>query len=195
MIKVVYFDYHGVLDRRTFQGMLEVIATSANPVEVNRIVGTLRQSGYAYATGKMSAHVFWHHVEHEYGHAAALAGRKYILHVEPILEVWHIVDELKAKFELGLCSDCAVDQKEVIRSAYALTDYFDFLIFSCDVPTNKRDPEFYRLMLQHGRFSPDECLCIDDVAANTSMADQQGFQTHTYRDPETLRMYLSTLNS
>lgn len=193
MLKVVYFDYHGVLDRRTFQGMLDVIAKVANPVEVNRIVGSIRQQGYDYATGRISPHLFWHHIEQAYGQAASLAGRKYMLHVEPILDVWNIVNELKKKYELGLCSDCAVDQKEVIRSSYALTEYFDFLIFSCDVQTCKRDAEFYRLMLHHGRFAPNECLFIDDIAANTSLADSQDFQTHTYRDPATLRMYLSTL--
>lgn len=193
MVKVVYFDYHGVLDRRNFQGMLEVIAKAANPTEAKRIAADLRQFGYDYATGKVSPHVFWHQVERDFGQAASLAGRKYILHVEPILELWNILNELKQTYELGLCSDCAIDQKEVIRSAYALTDYFDYLVFSCDVKTCKRDTEFYRLMLQHGKFKPEECLFVDDIEANTALAEQQGFLTHTFRDVDTFRTYLSTL--
>lgn len=193
MVRVIYFDYHGVLDHRTFHGMLGAIARAVNPVETERIIGDLRQVGYEYATGRMSPHAFWHFVETTYSQAASLAGRKYILHVEPVLNIWQELNRLKQRYELGLCSDCALDQKEVIRSAYALTDYFDYLIFSCDVKTCKRDPEFYRLMLQHGKFRPEECLFIDDVAINTAAADQQGFLTHTFRDAETLTTYLATL--
>jgi FMN phosphatase YigB (HAD superfamily) len=193
MIRVIYFDYHGVLDRRTFDGMLNVIGQTANPVEASNISTAIRQTGYAYATGRLSPHIFWHQLESQYGQAASRAGRDYILHVEPIRDTWNMVSTLHERYELGLCSDCALDQKEVIRSAYALTDYFDFLIFSCDVQSCKRDAEFYRLMLQHGRFQPNECLLIDDIAANTGLADSLGFQTHTYRDPATLESYLSTL--
>lgn len=193
MVRVIYFDYHGVLDRHTYRGLLETMAREIDDHRVEQTIDALRDESEAYMLGRLSPHVYWHNVERRYGAHVSAAGRGYILRVAPVLEVWQLLNTLKDRFALGLCADCGRDQKDVIRSAYALTDYFDFLIFSCDVQFSKHDVEFYELMRQHGQFAPDECLLIDDVAGNTAQAEQLGFLTHTYRDPETLRTYLETL--
>lgn len=193
MIKVIYFDYHGVLDRHYYRGMLERIATASGRPNPAQVAADLADYGYRYATGQVSPHEFWLTIATDYGQAADQAGRKYMLHVAPVLEMWNLVSTVKNNYETGLFSDCAIDKKEVIRSAYSLTDYFDYLILSCDVQLSKRDPQIYQLMLQGGKFRPEECLMIDDTVDNTVLAAEQGFATHIFTDPSTLKSYLNQL--
>ena len=190
MLKAIYFDYHGVLDRRHFHGLLPAIARAAGQPDPAKVVANLESYGYSYATGQVSPHEFWRTIERRYGTTANRAGRAYMLHVEPVLAMWNLVSDLHEQYELGLFTDCAIDQKEVIRSAYALTDYFDYLLLSCDTKLSKRDPEFYTLMLQNGLYRPEECLLIDDAEPNCTMAIDQGFPAHLFRDAATLKTYL-----
>ena len=193
MIRVIYFDYHGVLDRRHFHGLLEVIAKASGQPDLEKVAANLASYGYDYTTGKVAPHEFWRSVEERYGTTANRAGRQYQLHVEPVREMWNLLSDLHERYDLGLLTDSAIDQKEVIRSAYALTDYFDFLIFSCDTVFSKRDIEFYQLMRQAGRYQPGECLLVDDVERNCSLASEQGFQAHLFTDAPTLRGQLERL--
>lgn len=193
MVKVIYFDYHGVLDRRHFHGLLEAIARASGQPNPHGIVTDLTLYGYQYATGNVSPHEFWRTIETRYGSSANRAGRQYILHVEPVLEMWNLVSELHDRFDLGLFTDCASDKKEVIRSAFALTEYFDYLLFSCDVPSSKREPAFYDLMKQHGTYEPSECLLVDDLEYNCALAIERGYQAHLFQDAATLRGYLERL--
>lgn len=193
MIKVIYFDYHGVLDRRNFPGLLSSIAQSSGQADPAKISATLSSYASDYATGKVSPHEFWRTIEERYGTTANRVGRQYQLHVEPIREMWNLLSELHDQYDLGLMADCALDKKEVIRSAYALTDYFDYLIFSCDTIFSKRDPEFYQLMCQAGVYQPAECLLIDSDEQNCKQAIEQGFQAHHFRDEQTLRAHLHRL--
>lgn len=193
MIKVIYFDYHGVLDRHHFHGLLKVIAEASGQPNQDSIVANVLTYGYRYATGKVSPHEFWRTIEERFGTSANRAGRKYQLHVEPDRVMWNLLSELHARYELGLMTDCATDKKEVIRSAYALTDYFDYLIFSCDTTLTKRDPDFYQLMNQAGQFEKNQCMLVDDREENCQLAIEQGFQAHLFKDAATLRGHLERL--
>ncbi len=194
MVKAIYFDYHGVLDQRNFQGLLEVLAQAIHGGDRQRVIAEVRNFAYDYATGKTSPHDFWHQIEGDYGSIVERAGRDYQLHVQPNVAMWSIVSSLKDRFTLGLCTDCATDKKEVIRSAYALTEFFDNLIFTCDVGLSKHDPELYQLMLWNNKFRPEECLLIDDALANVQQAIAVGFQAHQFTTAEELQHFLTTLS-
>lgn len=193
MVKVIYFDYHGVLDRRTFRGMLNAIAQTSGQPDPVKVASDLESYGFDYAVGKIQPHEFWRTIEERFGTAANRAGRDYYLHVEPVLDMWNILNALRGKYELALCTDCSTDKKSALRSAYALTEYFDQLIFSCDVQLSKHDPALYDLMLKKGEYQPEECLLIDDTEANCTRAISLGFQAHVFKDVATLKNYLQTL--
>lgn len=193
MIKAIYFYYHGVLDRRTFRGLLETVAKASGQPDQAKVMTGLESYSFDYATGKIKPHEFWRTIEERFGTAANRAGRDYLLHVEPVLEMWNLLSLLHSRYELGLCTDCSSDKKEVMRSAYGLTDYFDYLIFSCDVQLSKRDPVFFHLMLQDGKYQAEECLLVDDTERNCALAISLGFQAHVFNDVPTLQNYLQTL--
>lgn len=190
MLKAIYFDYHGVLDRRNFVGLQQAIAKASGQPDTDKIASQVASIGLPYDTGQVSPHAFWNLVERRYGSSASRAGREYILHVEPVLDMWNLASDLHANYDLGLFTDCPGDKKEVIRSAYALTDYFDYLLFSCDVQSSKQDPAFYQLMRQGEKYQPEECLLVDDSEQNCTLAINQGFQAHLFQDAPTLKNYL-----
>ena len=191
MIKIIYFDYHQVLDRRGYRGLLDAILTAAK--QPNSAVEMLEPYAYAYAAGKVQPVEFWNSIERDYGLAAAAAGKKYYLHVDPIREMWELINTLKEKYQVGLCTECAIDKKEVLKHAYDLPDFFDQLFFSCDIGLTKKDMEFYRLLLQNGMYQPNECILVDADEHNIAMAKTLWIEAIQFTNPENLKKQLASI--
>lgn len=189
MIEIVYFDYHGVLDRRTPAGLWSAIATAAK-TDPATVAAALAQHFYAYCTGSLTSLDFWRAVEQQYGAGVVRVGKKYWLHVDPIRASWDVVNALQVHTTLGLFSDCPADKKNAVRGAYNLPDYFSNLIFSCDVGWSKRDVAFYRLLLADGKYQESQCLLIDDDAEVVELASSLGFLSHQFSTATELRQYL-----
>lgn len=182
MVRAIYFDYHGVLDRRTFAGFHRVLA-EALPHASTDVEARIAPLGSAYAAGEMSPVQFWQAITEAYGPTVAQAGKKYLLHVDPIQPMWELINRLHEKFSIGLFSDCPMDKRDVIVRAYNLPEFFDQLIFSCDTRLTKVDPNFFRRMLRDGLYQPNECLLIDDSHQSIGQARSLGFQTHEFSSP------------
>lgn len=193
MLKAIYVDYHGVLDRRSYDGLQYAIAQNSGQPDVHAVLRQFTSDIEAYAAGDLAPHDFWRMIEERYGASASRAGREYFLHVEPVLPMWNLLSALKPEYDLGLFTDCPRDKKDVIRSAYALTDYFDQLLFSCDAGSSKRNADFYQLMLQSGTWAAGECLLVDASEENCTQALNAGFQAHLFRDVPDLESYLQRL--
>lgn len=189
MIRAIYFDYHGVLDRRTPAGFLEAIATAVDQ-PLAALKTNLEPLTNGYGAADISPVDFWNTIDAKYGAAAVQAGKKYVLHVDPVREMWELINTLHQNYSLGLFSDCPADKKDVIIHAYNLPDFFDQLIFSCDARQSKIDPNFYRRMLRDGLYQPAECLLIDDSHQAVGQATALGFVAHEFVDAPTLKIYL-----
>lgn len=193
MLKIVYFDYHGVLDRRTFAGLLRTIAQTAGSAATPAVMDQLTLDGDAYATGTLTPRSFWHRVEKTAGLEAASAGKKYILHVDPVREMWELLNVLHRRFSLGLLSDCPADKKDIIIRAYNLPEFFDYLVFSCEAGLSKQDASFFRLMDQDGLFQPSQILFIDDNEHNVALAQSLGYAAYHFVSPRDAMSYLQQL--
>lgn len=189
---IIYFDYHGVLDRRTFPGLRKAIAQTTNdPRRVEEEIERSLQN--QYLANLITPKEFWEEVEHAYGLTAATAGKKYYLHVDPIRQNWELINALAKKVKLGLCTDCPADKMQAIRSAYALPEFFDVLLVSCETRMTKEEPEFYPLLMQNGAFAPEEVLLIDDSSRNMLVAQMAGIPTFVYTDVPSLTKLLASL--
>lgn len=191
MVKIIYFDYHGVLDRRQLAGLQQAILSNTTAANTDTYE-TLQAHLYAYTTGSIQPQDFWRTIAKTFGRGAAKAGQKYFLHVDPIRENWDLTNELQGKVALGLFSDCPPDKKVAIRTAYNLPEFFDQLIFSSDQGKGKRDVDFYRLMLQDGHYQPGECLVVDAEPWVTDFAKSLGLATVQYQNPGQLREEISS---
>jgi FMN phosphatase YigB (HAD superfamily) len=190
MIKIIYFDYHGVLDYRRERGLMEALTSAVPAADQDALMRRLEPGVYAYTSGQKRPVEFWQSIESELGTAVAKRAKNYQLHVDPIRAMWEMLNRWHDRCDLGLLTDCAADKKEVINHAYDLPTFFDHLIFSCDVERTKRDPAIYPLMEQGGKYKADECLLIDDDERNTALASQLGYPAVTYVDPVSCAAYL-----
>lgn len=179
MLRAIYFDYHGVLDERKFSGLVDVLVRAV-PHAPEHLRAHIEPTVYAYATGETTPTVFWNTMTELFGPTVVAKGKAYQLHVQPNREMWELLNKLHQQFSIGLFSDCAIDKRDVIVRSYNLPEFFDQLIFSCDVRQTKMDPNFYRRMLRDGLYQPEECLLIDDNHQAIGQAKSLGFLTHEF---------------
>lgn len=203
MIKAILFDWHGVLDRRTFGGMLEKIAEAWYPIfaptRIERkeisfeeykqmIKENWRIEGVEYALGRISPKNFWLGLECEEETGVETA-KNYLLSVEKNEVLWSAIPLLKRRYKLAILSDCPVDKVRIIRETCDLS-YFQGVYFSSDYRMLKENPEFFRIAMSGMNTKPEECVFVDDAEVNIRYAQQAGLQTCLYRNNSDLEKRL-----
>lgn len=68
--------------------------------------------------------------------------------------------------------------------------YFDGMVISGREGVVKPDPAIFELLCARHEVAPDSAVFIDDSAANIATADELGFRTVHFRDPEQCRRAL-----
>jgi len=187
MTKAIFFDYHGVLDRRTFQGMLrrlaQLIYTQGDFESFLQVV----YSKYAlftnlYAAGDIMPEHFWSKLTNDGLNTIQIQKlQDYILTVETNDLLLPVLEKLRENgFKLGLLSDSPLDKIAKIRYRWDLEKYFDYVFFSSEQGLNKIEPDFYNLMLLGGNYQPGEIMYIEDNPKLVNMAKSAGFQAVAY---------------
>lgn len=197
MTKAILFDWHGVLDKITFAGMLETLARvwylEADGIAFEKyhrmVANNFHKDGLEYAAGRVSPEEFWAGLGAE-GEDGAIKAREYILNVERNELLWSQLPALKRKYELVIISDCPKDKRDVIKKTIDLT-MFDATYFSCDYGLLKSNPEFFQLALKELGLDAWQCLFIDDSISNIMHASRLGFQTFQYAAGRSLKSLLS----
>jgi len=80
----------------------------------------------------------------------------------------------KAGFKLYYLSNFPGDIFDEIQNKYEFFRYFDGGIISARVKLSKPDPGIFRLLLKMYSLRPEECIFIDDIAANSDSAVSVG---------------------
>ncbi len=80
----------------------------------------------------------------------------------------------------------------LVRPDFPFLDQLDHIVISGAVKAIKPEPEIYQIFLQQVERRAEECLFIDDSAANIAAADRLGFQTIHFHNPKQLRMELES---
>ena len=98
----------------------------------------------------------------------------------PLLENVKFVKILKDQgYKLYLLSNFPLNAFKDVFNKYDFFRYFDGMIISAYEHVIKPDEKIYNLLLERYNLNPDECLFIDDMAANTLAAKEQGIHTIT----------------
>ena len=93
-----------------------------------------------------------------------------------------IIDQLKAKYKIGLLSNIGRDWIHDFFDRHQLHELFDEVVLSGEETIAKPSPEIFRLMAERLGLDPSECLMIDDIAANCEGAEIAGMQAIHYLD-------------
>jgi putative hydrolase of the HAD superfamily len=197
MIKAIFFDYHGVLDKHNFQQMLEILAKgSFKQGDFN----VYRQSFFekyavlcnSYSSGQILPEHFWSKLLKDGLDIDLLSkARDYILTIEKNQTLIKQINLLKARFELGILSDCPLDKLEFLKHSWQLKRYFKYTIFSSEITLDKQDPEYYLEMTHQTKYQRSEIFYIDENPENVNLAKKLGFETALYNDDINLVKYFN----
>ena len=95
-------------------------------------------------------------------------------------------------FPLYGLSNWPAEKFRLVRPHYAFFDWFQGMVISGEVGVVKPDPRIFHLLLEQVARPADECLLIDDSAANIAAAQTLGFQTILFHSPAQLAAELSS---
>jgi len=109
----------------------------------------------------------------------------------PIAGTVAILEELHgAGFPLLALSNWAADTFAAVRDDFPFLAHFEHIVLSGEERVIKPDAEIFRRLLARSDRRAEECLFIDDVAANVAAARSLGFDAIQFRTPEQLRREL-----
>ena len=191
MIKAILFDWHGVFDKVTFNGLLNEATRRLFEYDDEHPINVIREvivepefydRGMDYARGKISPEVFWAEV-HKYSPLRGLEG--YLLKIDPNVDLWKQVPELATRYKVSIVSDVPSDKATLIRKFLRQQQVqFDPKIYSYEFGRLKVEtgqPSLYYYTARMIGLSPSECLVIDDSNKNIESAKQEGFETIHYK--------------
>jgi 2-haloacid dehalogenase len=79
------------------------------------------------------------------------------------------------------------DTFKLARGRFAFLDRFDGIIVSGEEKLIKPDPAIYQLLLSRYGLKAEDCIFIDDNAANVAAAQAIGMHGHHFKGPDSLR--------
>jgi putative hydrolase of the HAD superfamily len=180
MIKVIIFDWHGVLDRTQFEALTALLADFVYK-EKEHVHQKLHLVERQYARGDIDAELFWHHVQQvlQLTSDQLERARAYILSIRLNTQLWAALKELAAKYTLAILSDCPMEKSAIIRHQVNL-DLFKVSHFSAEDHLLKSEPAFFTNVLHELEAMPEECLFVDDREKNLVIPSQLGLNFHLF---------------
>ena len=194
-IKVILFDYGGVLAEEGFRNALLALA-SEQALDVDGIVPTAMQTVYdcGYVLGKGTVSEFWDLLKERTG----LAGNETELTNRVldgfILRNWMMdfIKQLRARgYAVGILSD-QTHWLDELNTRDHFFEQFDHIFNSYYLGLGKRNPELFSEIEKQLMLSADEILFIDDSEINIYNARNAGWSTILYVNKE---QFLSDIGS
>lgn len=117
----------------------------------------------------------------------------WIDHCDSIPGMAELVSDVKKNCKIYLLSNFNKKLRNELHKIPALLD-FDGLVISGEVNLVKPDPAIYRYLLNTYDLKAEECIFIDDNAANIAAGEAEGIQGYLFDgNVENLRKHLSEL--
>lgn len=114
----------------------------------------------------------------------ALARSAYEHHIPLKPGAREFLEQEAAKGEtLALVSACVPALGHAVLERHGLTGLFHHLVFAQELGLEKRDPRFFRQVLELLRVSPADCVLYDDAPDNCVCAAQTGIRVVGILDP------------
>lgn len=193
MIKAIFFDWHGVLDKTLLDGLLQIISKEIN-VDIDNIKNILGQSARSYGLGNISDDQFWKFVVEKTGlnYKKIKQLKNYINSVSKNDELWKFLVDLKKKYKLVVLSDCPMEKVNIIYRTINI-DVFDKVFFSAELHLDKKMPDFFQLALDGLEIKSNEVLFVDDSQKNIDFASNLGFKVHLFKDTDNFIKFFDNL--
>ena len=185
MIKVILFDFGGVIAEEGFKNGLQAIARKQG-LDPDRFFSVAQDLVYStgYVLGQADEPAYWEAIRKETGLRISDAQlRKEVLNrfiVRPAM--MDLVQDLKKKgFLVGILSDQS-NWLEELDQKYDFLRHFDRVFNSYHLHKSKKDPSLFREVCTLLGVDPQEVLFIDDNPQNIERAASTGLETIHFRD-------------
>ncbi|MER5744574.1 HAD-IA family hydrolase [Streptomyces sp. NPDC002225] len=100
----------------------------------------------------------------------------------PNEELIAYVRGLRGRCRLGILSNSFVGAREREETAYRFGELVERIVYSHEIGIEKPDPRAFDAACAALDVRPQDCLFVDDVAANVEAAGAAGMQGHLFED-------------
>lgn len=187
MIKVVLFDFFGVLYPDTLWGLADVFIPDRTPEQKQALRGIVTRSDM----GLIDRHTFWQEVSHVYGADLdkIMKEKEKLGGVDP--QLLTLISKLKSNgLKTGIISNVGVGFLEHAFEDSGHIDYFDELILSGALGIVKPDKRIYEIAAEKLAVETQDCLFFDDVVRNVEGARATGMNSEVYEGLESCKAAL-----
>ncbi len=94
----------------------------------------------------------------------------------------HMIRDYKKKYLIGMITDNKADRIDAIINNTELKGLFDVVIISANVRSRKTEEKIFKEALDKSGLAADECVFIDNTAANLVVPEKMGFTTVLFDD-------------
>lgn len=98
------------------------------------------------------------------------------------VELLAYVRELRSRCKLGILSNSFVGARELEEKLYHFSDLVQEIVYSHEIGVRKPEARAYTVTCSRLRVAPEDCLFIDDVAANVEAAETLGMRGVLFED-------------
>jgi putative hydrolase of the HAD superfamily len=189
MIKVVIFDYDGVV-KKSQKLSLDIIELYKISIEeYEEFVSQLKPIIVKFDKGLIGEEKFWMEFSYTMGKTTPekcgeRAKKMYKDKIVFFPEVIELVNKLRNEgLRLSILSNMFPYQAEIIKEIDGCS-LFDDIFFSCEKGLTKPDSKFYELAIKEMNVRPQECLFIDDKKENLLPAEKLGMKTVLAKKPD-----------
>ena len=186
-IRALILDYGGVISRPQNPDNVASILRMVNQ-ERDGFEKVYRGRRGDYDNGRLSGEQYWAGVLAQFGLTLSAAEIAVLIR-EDVASWTQISDEMIAFVEgskdrlhrLAIVSNMTWDTLGYMREHCRWLGLFDTLVFSCEVGTNKPEPEIYAACLARLGIPSGECLFVDDSTENVAGAERSGMNVIHYQ--------------
>ena len=180
MIKIIFFDFDGVLttDPSGSYTTCKNIQKVVTEIPFEHILQCYRQHHPQLLLGQKTHLDIWKDFCECVGVALEINVLKQVFADTPKnTSVFEICENLKKTYRLGVITDNSKDRFEVLKEAMTLTDIFDYFIVSAEVGSRKDRDNIFKEALRVVHAEAEECVFIDNNESNLVAPKALGFET------------------
>ena len=193
MIKIIAVDLGGVYFEAGTKIALKKIYKIVNvsKKKVDEIFRSYpKKEGELYHKGKITKQKFWSTTVKK-----LKIGKEKIPELQ---EIWHssykpikgmkkLVSKLRENYKVVAFSGNVKERIKYLNEKYGLNEDFDDFVLSFDFGLDKKEKEFYRVLLEKVKCKPKECFFIDDYQEFLDIAKSLGIKTILFKNTEQLK--------
>jgi len=181
MIKVLVFDFSGVLYGSRFEMLTKSLIDIVPGLESDKIIETFYNKYNEYKSGNLTEPTFWSEVfsilevpRNKISKITKIVFDKGIFTENKYL--LSQIERLSKNYKIAGLSNSSREMEWVLNDS-EYHKFFDEFFWSHNFGARKPAEKFYNTVLEKYKVKPSEILFFDDKVRNTSAADELGWNT------------------